>query len=807
MSTFLANTVFANFEDRTITLIVFEGLDRVQEQRIENLIQSTVGEIYDAEIVQSDVHTLNHLGEFKYISADVVLQGDGTIELIYTFREQQIITQVSMAGNTLISDNELLAVTPIMLGLGRDQDAIDRGKRAIMKMYQEQGNYQVEVFPEITVYGKDVDEFTGLRIDESVVLVYKIMEGNRVRVKGLSFFGNNSFTAKELSSEIDTRVSVPFFRRGELNEQVLKADVASLNRFYIDRGFRDISISYINPLSPSDKEAAVVFLIEEGPQYTIGGISTQFITMGDLAPVFTAEQIEGLIHIHVGDVFRQSDINKAVTSLNEAYGVLGRIIDVEAKQQAIKKARQAMFGGRSVLELDTTNAIPYHAEPGATVDIHFVIKEGMPTRVGTIEIQGNLVTKDKVIRGRLGLKPGYPFDVAKANRSKDRLEQTGLFMPNGVTMTIQPKDELRPYVRDLLVEVDETQTGSLSFGVMAGSDTGMLGDISLNERNFDIADWPESWEEFWQRKAFKGAGQQFSMAFQPGDELFNYSMGLTDPRFLDTDYSLGGTVGWSQRDYTDYTQETLYSNVSVGRRFGDIWYGSLNLTSNRVKLTEFDDNVPLEIFNDQGPSNINSLGLSLNRTTLAFDRPTEGSRISLNLNQYGLPSGDYTFTKAFISTTSYFAVDRDFLGNTTTLRLDTRLGYIFGGTSPTFEKFYLGGRSFRGFRFRSVSPLGTPRVAGGDPFVPIGGDWEIFLGAQYEFPVVDEFISMVAFVDSGTVTDSPGFDEYRVSVGTGLRLHIPQLGSAPLAFDFAFPIVKQAEDKKKTFSFSVQLPF
>ena len=189
-------------------------------------------------------------------------------------------------------------------------------------------------------------------------------------------------------------------------------------------------------------------------------------------------------------------------------------------------------------------------------------------------------------------------------------------------------------MRDLLVEVDETQTGSLNFGVMAGSDTGMLGDISITEQNFDIADWPESWEEVWQRKAFKGAGQQFSMAFQPGDELFNYSMGLTDPRFLDTDYSLGGTVGWSQRDYTDYTQQTLYSNASLGRRLGDIWYGSLNLTSNRIKLTEFDDNVPLEIFNDQGPSNINSLGLSLSRTTLAFYRPTEGSRISLNLYLY-----------------------------------------------------------------------------------------------------------------------------------------------------------------------------
>ena len=166
----------------------------------------------------------------------------------------------------MISDNILLAVTPIMQGLGRDQDAIDRGRRAIMDLYKEQGNYLVEVFPEVIVFDKDVDEFTGQRIDESVVLIYKIMEGPRVRVKGMSFFGNHSFTAKELAAEVDTNVSVPFFRRGELNEQVLDADVSSLKRFYINRGFRDVRVSYKNPLRPNDKEAAVVFLIEEGPQ-------------------------------------------------------------------------------------------------------------------------------------------------------------------------------------------------------------------------------------------------------------------------------------------------------------------------------------------------------------------------------------------------------------------------------------------------------------------------------------------------------------------------------------------------------------
>ena len=254
--TLLVAPSVADFDDRMISSIELEGLDRVTEQRIMNLIQSTVGEPYDSEIVQADVHTLTHLGEFKFISADVVLQEDGTVHLIYTFREQQIITQVSVVGNSMVSDEELLAAVPLMKGLGRDEDTIDRGRRAIMDVYKKQGNYLVEVFAEILVYGKEIDEFTGQRIDESVVLIYKVMEGPRVRVKGLSFYGNHSYTAKELASEIDTNVSIPFFRRGELNEQVLNSDVAKLKRFYTDRGFRDIRVSFTDPLRQKDNEAA-----------------------------------------------------------------------------------------------------------------------------------------------------------------------------------------------------------------------------------------------------------------------------------------------------------------------------------------------------------------------------------------------------------------------------------------------------------------------------------------------------------------------------------------------------------------------
>ncbi len=91
--------------------------------------------------------------------------------------------------------------------------------------------------------------------------------------------------------------------------------------------------------------------------------------------------------------------------------------------------------------------------------------------------------------------------------------------------------------------------------------------------------------------------------------------------------------------------------------------------------------------------------------------------------------------------------------------------------------------------------------------VPVGGSFMLFLGAQYQQPLVGELLDGVVFVDSGTVTNDPGFDEYRVSVGLGLRVYIPQLGPTPLAFDFAFPLKKESFDDTQLFSFSADLPF
>ena len=90
---------------------------------------------------------------------------------------------------------------------------------------------------------------------------------------------------------------------------------------------------------------------------------------------------------------------------------------------------------------------------------------------------------------------------------------------------------------------------------------------------------------------------------------------------------------------------------------------------------------------------------------------------------------------------------------------------------------------------------------------PAGGNFLFLNGLEYNFPVFQDVVRMVFFTDSGTVQDGLGIDQYRVSVGTGLRIKLPFLGQAPFALDLAVPIVKEKGDQTQFFSFDLAVPF
>jgi outer membrane protein insertion porin family len=784
--------------DRPISEIRIEGLQRVPQAMVRNQVRSAVGAPVDVITVQGDVRTLTRLGEFAAIDAIVELLDDGSVLLTFRVNEQPVVAEVQVVGNKLVSDQDLLALVPFTPGSPRDSFAIQNSVRAIEDLYRSKGHYLTEV---------QVDES---RLEESGILVLRIIEGPRVRIKAIAFEGNQSYDDKQLRSQVSTRTWFPLLTVGELSEEKLINDVGKLVEFYKDRGHLDVRVDRRIELSPDNREAKVTFLVVEGAPFILRSVKTER-RGGQPLRVLHPAQVLALMDLKPGDIFRGDKLRSSTQHIREAYGQLGHGSRTRDNQ------------GSWLVDVDTW-AIRIGEEK--EVDLLIQIDEGRRYTVGPIDIQGNFLTKDKVIRREVRLEPGRPFDMTEVQASQERIERTRLF--NEVRITVlepdrsqddgepqadadgdgQPDDGDDSLTRDVLIEVKERNTGSLSFGVAAGTDTGLFGEISLNQDNFDIADVPESFSEWLRGRAFRGAGQRFNITLRPGAELSEYSVSLTEPHLLETDFLLGGRASFRDREFDDYDENRLTFSSRVGRRFGEVWDIGLDTRFERVELDNIDPDAPVDVFRDRGPDTLTGIGLSLTRTTVGtITRPGRGSRFELGIEQVGALGGDYDFTKLSGEYTVFLTLDEDFLGRKSILKLISKTAYIIGDEAPIYEKYYLGGRSFRGFEFRTVSPRGIRASDGELGNDSIGGAWLLFLGAQYEVPLWDKSITGVVFLDSGTVTNDIGIDDYRVALGLGLRLYIPQLGPTPIALDFAYPFIKEEGDQEQIFSFSAELPF
>jgi len=760
------------YADRPVSAVRIVGLERTDEQVVRNNIRTIVGDPLDPSVLRADQARLTRLNRFRFIDVLVELEPDGSVSVIFDVEEQALIREVQVTGNTVATDQEILGLTGITRGLPRDNYRIERANRNIIEFYKERGHYLATV---------EVDE---TRLVDDGVLIFKVLEGPRVRVRQVTFSGNEVFSNDRLKREVDTKSAVFILRRGAIDEDVLATDVAALDAFYKDRGFLDVRVDRTIDLSQDAREAKVTFVIDEGRQYTLGTVRATPLTgrgAGSLR-LFSPAQIAALLELQTGDVYSRDRLRKSIRIVEEAYGVLGHLNVIVQPYE-------------------------YRRSPAPVVDLVLEIDEGTPFRVGLVRVIGNFLTKQKVILREVRLQPGRPFNANELERSEANLSRLRLF--NSVTVVAQDPYEFDANFRDVIIEIRERKTSSVSFGAALGSDTGLFGEISIQQDNFDITDLPESFDELLGGRAFRGGGQRFSMVLRPGNELFQYLISLTEPHLFDSEYSLTVSGGFRERVFDRYDEARLSGEVAVGRRLGDIWQLSIAARAEQVELNDIDDFAPTEVFMDAEQSVLTGLRLAMTRSTITtITRPDRGSRLEFSVERVGAFGGDFNYNRADAEYTVFVPIDEDFLGRTSTLRLNTRVGYLFGGDRPpVYEQFYLGGRSLRGFEFRTISPKGIRADDGLPGNDPVGGEWLFFAGAQYEFPIFEESFAGVIFVDSGTVTDEVGFDEYRVSVGAGIRLYVPALGPVPIAFDFAFPLMEEERDETQVFSFTAELPF
>jgi outer membrane protein insertion porin family len=764
--------------------IKFVGPASVSEQFVRSNLKLRAGGYYLPGQTQDDVHSLYSTGQFYNIRIQIDPADDGGVILTYTVQVRPRITEIRIEGNHKMSDSRLRKKVTVKVGEPLDDQKIFTDVQEMKKLYEKNGLADTKV-----KYVLNIDELTG-----HGVVIYHVDESLKVKIVKVEFLGAAAFPQKELRKEIKTRRRWMFSwitGSGYFKQDDFDSDRDALADFYHNHGYLDFEIKDVKLVHPKPGTLDVQYYVFEGHQYKVGSVKVSG------SKIFTdAEIVKGVraiqeyqhfkghlgqngLPMDVGDTFTPDGLTKDTTAIEDFYGSRG-YVDV-SQGQALQVLRMPNIDN-------------------GTMDLEYQIADNQKSYVQKVEIRGNLKTKDKVIRRELAISPGDVLDMVNVKISKQRLE--GLQYFDKVEIDPEPTDPAIPGRKNVIVNVEEQNTGNFTVGAGFSSVDALVGYAEVTQGNFDLFHPP----------SFTGAGQKIRLRVQLGTQRQDYELSFVEPWFLNRKLSLGVDLYRHQLDFESphgiYDETRTGGRVSLTRALGsDFLIGSTYYTVEDVGIAlnsgwhqtqpipDFPftspRNVPNAILEQVGDHFYQRVGGSLAYDTRnSVQLPNHGQRTEINAE---LSVGDTSYYKLELHTAWYFP--GFFKGHV--VEVGGRTGVassLTGGDVPFYDRYYLGGLySLRGFGFRSIAPrepfdITAPNV----PQEPIGGDTYWFGSVEYSVPLFEKeggvSLRVATFFDIGWV-DGPSYTvsgNYDDNWGLGLRLNIPHLG--PLRLDYGIPI-------------------
>lgn len=745
------------------------GPRTVSDSYVRANIRVKAGDVYQRPAVDEDIRNLYATGLFYNIRVTEQLTNSALV-LTYVVQAKPRLTDLKLSGNHEYSESKLKKKIASKVGEPLDEQKLFTDSRTLQEFYEKNGFPRTKVKPVV-----NIDENNGRG-----TVVFEITESPKIKIERVEFPGASAFTEKQLRKEVKTRKRwwlSWLTGSGVYKEDQLLEDKERLAEFYRSHGHIDFDLKEVETEFPVTNKMVLRFHVFEGRQYKVGTVGFKGTTM---FPTNNLEQFK----LKPGAVFAPGELRKDMERVEDFYGSRGHI-DVTPSTGDLRVKRIA------------------NTETG-TMDLEYNIEEGQKSFVEKIEIRGNTKTKDRVIRRELAIAPGETFDMVRVKVSKRRLEGLQYFEKVDTQPDADPT--LPPNRKNLIIGVEEKNTGNVSFGAGFSSVDSLVGFAEFSQGNFDLFHPP----------TFTGGGQKLRLRLQLGTERQDYTLSFIEPWFLGRKISFG--VDLYHRDLNFQSVNDLYTETRTGGKlsltkalWSDYFIGSISYTLENVgidlnnglhgdiEVIEYDDtgrpiprvlprNVPQDILNEQGDSLVSKVGMSL-----AYDTrnsvllPDAGQRTSFSGDVASSAlGGERDYYQLELRTAWYF---RGFAKGHV-LELTGRGGVTEGYNGddvPFYDRFYLGGLySLRGFKYRDVSP----REPGFDE--PIGGRTYSFASAEYSLPIINQEkgagVRFAVFYDIGFVnSDAYDFNGSNFSDdwGIGLRLNLP---IGPLRLDYAFPI-------------------
>ena len=736
----IVSNFFSQLNAEIINDIVINNNDRISIGTIKTYGNIELGKSYSEEDLNNVLKNLYNTKFFEDVSLKIENQ-----TLIIDLIENKLVQTVIIEGikssriQEAILDDLILKEKSPFVDSEISNDLANIKRALILQGY----------------YFSNVSSNIKTNDNNTVNIIFNIDLGEKSKISIIEFTGDKIFKNKILTNLItseENRFWKFISRKKYLNQQNISLDERLLRQFYLDNGYYDVSINASTATILDNNSFKLTYNINAGNLFKVNKASLDIPV--DYDPL-NFIKIKKLLNELVGNEYSFNKISKIVKEIDK-----------------VSLSREYDFINATIIEekIDTNK-----------ININFKVRDSEKLYIERINILGNNITEEGVIRSNLEVDEGDPFNELLHNKGLNNLKSLNIFK----TVKSEIIDGLSPATKIININVEEKPTGEISLGAGVGSDGGTVG-FSVSENNF------------------LGKGVKLSTSLRVSTDTIKGNFTVNNPNF---NYSGRSLITNLESTSTDKLKDSGYEPTKTGFSFGTRFEKDENLFFS-PSLSTFHESIDT---NSTASASLRKQDGSYfeNKFSYTFDydlrdkkyKTTEGLRSVFN-QSIPLISDDYALSNSY-EITKWHQFDNKMIADINFYGKAIRS--IKDEDVRISSRLSMPNNRLRGFESGKVGP-----VDGNDY---IGGNYAAALNFSTTFPMIlqsFENVDLKYFIDAGnvwgvdysdTVDDS---NTIRSSTGLAINWFTP---IGPMNFSFTQNLSKASTDKVENFQFNIGTSF
>ncbi len=729
----ISKSVFANELDFEIQGNQFTDTDVILS--LLNQIPDNINEKYSNEIIK----VLNNSNLFS----DVRVNLENNKYIIYV-KEFPNIDNIYFKNNQRLKDDELEFIASEVNLINLNDLSINLFINETKKIYETYGYNNIKI-----EYDKIINQDSN-----TVDLYFNIFEGTITKINKIIINGNKSFFVDDIRGTIksNTKSIKNLFANNNFKPVIVERDKILISDYYKNNGFLDISVQSQIEYLESNK-VNIYFQISEGEQYTISSIK-----INDKENILNKDTLD--IINNEKDIFLDQQKTFSTKKIQEF------------KQSISTKLLENGIEFFEINYLDNVNNFD--------VNILFEIVQIKPKYINQINIVGNSRTFDYVIRRELDLIEGDPINDYQLKILKDKLLSLNFFESLNLKQEVVDNDNV-----NLIIEVDEKQTGSFNAGVSVGTFDGLSVVTGLREKNF------------------YGTGRSLDFLLNTSEDKNQFKLITTDRLSYQNNADISYSINYKQEDFSSassYKLDTFSSGIGIGYKINKYMQHNIDIeyVLKDYKITN-SSTVSESIASSSGANISYLIKNNIRYSTLNPGFVSKkGNFINFNNSIETPTSSSNGYVRNIISLKKYYSQNKNIFS------IQTKLGNIFSLNNNdilTDNKFALGGRWLRGFDNYGAGPRNSrTSYVGGNNLIATKLDYSYELTNKSNFPIFLNIFNDYGLIWDNKTKPNQSDNNLRASIGYGIKYYSP---IGPIGFTWGYPIIDEEYDIKRMFIFSV----